>query len=113
MCVLKVQLKQYEVYSFGVLFLEIITGRPAVNHLQQSAVIWVNHFPKMWYIILSKLHSIRGLSTLYFLVYHRQNLSTKSPFYSFIFHTLNVLVQNMLIDTHCCWINGCTAEVMG
>ncbi|KAK7356033.1 hypothetical protein VNO80_15299 [Phaseolus coccineus] len=29
-----------DVYSFGVLLLEIITGRPAVNHLQQNIVIW-------------------------------------------------------------------------
>ncbi|XP_027366957.1 receptor-like cytosolic serine/threonine-protein kinase RBK2 [Abrus precatorius] len=29
-----------DVYSFGVLLLEIITGRPALNHLQQSVVIW-------------------------------------------------------------------------
>ena len=30
-----------DVYSFGVLLLEIITGRRAVDHLQQSLVIWV------------------------------------------------------------------------
>ncbi|KAK7344215.1 hypothetical protein VNO77_13572 [Canavalia gladiata] len=29
-----------DVYSFGVLLLEIITGRPALDHLQQSVVIW-------------------------------------------------------------------------
>ncbi|KAF3454403.1 hypothetical protein FNV43_RR04850 [Rhamnella rubrinervis] len=29
-----------DVYSFGVLLLEIITGRRAVDHLQQSLVIW-------------------------------------------------------------------------
>ncbi|KAL2325460.1 hypothetical protein Fmac_024518 [Flemingia macrophylla] len=29
-----------DVYSFGVLLLEIITGRPAVDHLQQSVVLW-------------------------------------------------------------------------
>ncbi|KAG5004281.1 hypothetical protein JHK84_028549 [Glycine max] len=30
-----------DVFSFGVLLLEIITGRPAVDHMQQSVVIWV------------------------------------------------------------------------
>ncbi|KAH9688877.1 Receptor-like cytosolic serine/threonine-protein kinase RBK2 [Citrus sinensis] len=29
-----------DVYSFGVLLLELITGRRAVDHLQQSVVIW-------------------------------------------------------------------------
>ncbi|KAJ1387472.1 Serine-threonine/tyrosine-protein kinase, catalytic domain [Sesbania bispinosa] len=29
-----------DVYSFGVLLLEIITGRPALSNLQQSVVIW-------------------------------------------------------------------------
>lgn len=30
-----------DVYSFGVLLLELITGRRALDHLQQSLVIWV------------------------------------------------------------------------
>ncbi|GMN25163.1 hypothetical protein TIFTF001_000821 [Ficus carica] len=29
-----------DVYSFGVLLLELITGRPALDHLQQSLVVW-------------------------------------------------------------------------
>ncbi|CAJ1976178.1 unnamed protein product [Sphenostylis stenocarpa] len=33
-----------DVYAFGVLLLEIITGRPAVDHLQQSVVIWAKPF---------------------------------------------------------------------
>jgi serine/threonine protein kinase len=35
-----------DVYSFGVLLLEIITGRKALDHNQKSVVTWVNHFPK-------------------------------------------------------------------
>lgn len=30
-----------DTFAFGVLLLELITGRPAVDHLQQSIVIWV------------------------------------------------------------------------
>lgn len=30
-----------DVFSFGVLLLEIITGRPAVDESQQSIVLWV------------------------------------------------------------------------
>ncbi|KAK7277887.1 hypothetical protein RJT34_22906 [Clitoria ternatea] len=32
-----------DVYSFGVLLLEIITGHPALNHMQQSVVIWAKN----------------------------------------------------------------------
>lgn len=33
-----------DVYSFGVLLLEIITGRRALDDLNQSLVLWVNLF---------------------------------------------------------------------
>lgn len=33
-----------DVYSFGVILLELITGRPAVDENQLSVVLWVNHF---------------------------------------------------------------------
>lgn len=33
-----------DVYSFGVLLLELITGRRALDNLQQSLVIWVSSF---------------------------------------------------------------------
>jgi len=46
-----------DVYSFGVLLLEIITGRPAVDHLQQNIVIWVNHFPRMRYLFWHCMHA--------------------------------------------------------
>ncbi|RDY06603.1 Autophagy-related protein 18h, partial [Mucuna pruriens] len=39
-----------DVYSFGVLLLEIITGRPAVNHLQQSVVTWAKPLLDIKYI---------------------------------------------------------------
>ncbi|XP_057998755.1 receptor-like cytosolic serine/threonine-protein kinase RBK2 isoform X2 [Hevea brasiliensis] len=32
-----------DIYAFGVLLLEVITGRPAVDHLQQSVVIWAKN----------------------------------------------------------------------
>lgn len=46
-----------DVYSYGVLLLEIITGRPALDDLKQSVVIWVNHFPEIviYYIISSNV----------------------------------------------------------
>ena len=31
-----------DVYSFGVLLLELITGRPALDDLQNSLVLWVS-----------------------------------------------------------------------
>lgn len=31
-----------DVYSFGVLLLELISGRPALDDSQKSVVIWVN-----------------------------------------------------------------------
>jgi len=40
-----------DVYSFGVLLLEIITGRHAVNDQQQNILSWVNIFIKAIYII--------------------------------------------------------------
>ncbi|KAJ8769756.1 hypothetical protein K2173_005962 [Erythroxylum novogranatense] len=33
-----------DVYSFGVILLELITGHPAVDHLHQSVVIWAKPF---------------------------------------------------------------------
>lgn len=35
-----------DVYAFGVLLLELITGRKALDHQQQSVVIWVNSLMK-------------------------------------------------------------------
>ena len=32
-----------DIYSFGVLLLELITGRRALDHTKQSVVIWVNN----------------------------------------------------------------------
>ncbi|PRQ18363.1 putative protein kinase RLK-Pelle-RLCK-VI family [Rosa chinensis] len=33
-------METFDVYSFGVLLLELITGRASLNYLQQSLVIW-------------------------------------------------------------------------
>ena len=30
-----------DIFSFGVLLLELVTGRRAVDHLKQSLVVWV------------------------------------------------------------------------
>jgi len=35
-----------DVYSFGVLLLEIITGRKALDRMQTNVVTWVKHFSK-------------------------------------------------------------------
>lgn len=33
-----------DVYAYGVLLLEIITGRPALDESQKSLVMWVSFF---------------------------------------------------------------------
>jgi hypothetical protein len=48
-----------DVYSFGVLLLELITGRRALDNLQQSLVIWVSF---IFFVIWSNHH----LLSLYF-----------------------------------------------
>jgi len=40
-----------DIYSFGVLLLEIVTGRPALDHWKESIVLWVSRSLKCWYVI--------------------------------------------------------------
>lgn len=39
--------EKIDVFAFGVLLLELITGRRAVDSTRQSLVMWVGHFPQL------------------------------------------------------------------
>lgn len=53
-----------DIYSFGVLLLEIITGRHALDHLKQSIVLWVSQSPKCWNVIYHPSITITTLEAL-------------------------------------------------
>lgn len=53
-----------DIYSFGVLLLEIITGRHALDHLKQSIVLWVSQSPKCWNVIYHRSITITTLEAL-------------------------------------------------
>lgn len=43
-----------DVYAFGVLLLELVTGQKALDHLGRSVVLWVNPSSVRWsHLIMS------------------------------------------------------------
>lgn len=47
-----------DVYAFGVLLLELITGRKAVDEQQQSVIIWVMKGWSIWHMHDDGRHSL-------------------------------------------------------
>lgn len=35
-----------DIYAFGILLLEIVSGRRALDHLEQSILVWVSYLLK-------------------------------------------------------------------
>jgi serine/threonine protein kinase len=54
-----------DVYSFGVLLLELITGRRALDDLQQSLVIWVSFFFYHYLVKSLPIVPISGVQLLF------------------------------------------------
>jgi len=80
-----------DIYSFGVLLLEIITGRHALDHLKESIVSWVSRSPKCGYVIY---HNTLKASAHCVFLCCRQSLYSKL----IILRTLLILLWVMIMS---------------
>ena len=71
-----------DVFAFGVLLLELVTGRRALDYSRQSLVLWVCML--LCFVLTKTQHHTQGLPCIYMHTHLRQNIIKDLEFHSFL-----------------------------